>query len=163
VLAALEVVLGLWKEVDLESRRSAMEKQATDMLQLEEKSNKSRIELSGALKEAKKAEGDERNKKLQELVKMFKAEVDDLTQRAKFAEEAFRTLFTCLYEAPDPMRVLNSAKQALEKNLALETEMKALRTKNEMYEEEFKALKNQEVSIRRLEEENKEIKSKVIP
>ena len=42
------------------------------------------------------------------LLKGYQEEVDKLTKRAKFGENAFLSIYQKLYEAPDPYPVLNS-------------------------------------------------------
>lgn len=42
------------------------------------------------------------------LLRGYQEEVDKLTKRAKFGENAFLNIYQKLYEAPDPYPVLNS-------------------------------------------------------
>lgn len=47
------------------------------------------------------------------LLKAYQEEVDNLTKRAKFGENAFLNVYQKLYEAPDPVSCLASASVSL--------------------------------------------------
>ncbi|POM65955.1 CASP-like protein [Phytophthora palmivora] len=86
------------------------------------------------------------------LLKAYQEEIDHLTRRAKFSENAFFQLYKGLYAAPDPAPALalvasSSATDDLtEENKKLKRELKE-------YEAEFASLKNQDITIRKLEEQ----------
>ena len=56
----------------------------------------------------KKASNDEKAKAFPALLKGYQEEVDNLTKRAKFGENAFLNIYQKLYEAPDPVPALSS-------------------------------------------------------
>jgi len=56
----------------------------------------------------KKASSDEKLGLFNSLLKGFQEEVDNLTKRAKFGENAFLNIYQKLYEAPDPYPALAS-------------------------------------------------------
>lgn len=56
----------------------------------------------------KKASNDEKIKAIPALLKGYQEEVDNLTKRAKFGENAFLNIYQKLYEAPDPVAALSS-------------------------------------------------------
>lgn len=56
----------------------------------------------------KKASNDEKAKAFPALLKGYQEEVDNLTKRAKFGENAFLNIYQKLYEAPDPVPALST-------------------------------------------------------
>lgn len=56
----------------------------------------------------KKASAEEKLSMFNSLLKNYQEEVDNLTKRAKFGENAFLNIYQKLYEAPDPYPVLSS-------------------------------------------------------
>lgn len=56
----------------------------------------------------KKASNDEKVTAFPALLKGYQEEVDNLTKRAKFGENAFLNIYQKLYEAPDPVHALSS-------------------------------------------------------
>lgn len=56
----------------------------------------------------KKASNEEKLALFSSLLKGYQEEVDKLTKRAKFGENAFLNIYQKLYEAPDPYPVLSS-------------------------------------------------------
>lgn len=56
----------------------------------------------------KKASADEKLNLFNSLLKAYQEEVDNLTKRAKFGENAFLNIYQKLYEAPDPYPALAS-------------------------------------------------------
>ena len=58
--------------------------------------------------EFKKASADDKLNLFNSLLRGFQEEVDNLTKRAKFAENAFLNIYQKIYEAPDPYPSLAS-------------------------------------------------------
>lgn len=56
----------------------------------------------------KKASAEEKLSLFNSLLKGYQEEVDNLTKRAKFGENAFLNIYQKLYEAPDPYPVVAS-------------------------------------------------------
>lgn len=56
----------------------------------------------------KKASAEEKLNSFNSLLKGYQEEVDNLTKRAKFGENAFLNIYQKLYEAPDPFPALAS-------------------------------------------------------
>lgn len=86
------------------------------------------------------------------MLKAYQEEIDHLTRRAKFSENAFFQLYKGLYAAPDPAPALalvassSATDELTEENRKLKRELKE-------YEAEFATLKNQDITIRNLEEQ----------
>lgn len=60
------------------------------------------------LTDFKKASAEEKLNLFNSLLKGYQEEVDNLTKRAKFGENAFLNIYQKLYEAPDPYPLLAS-------------------------------------------------------
>lgn len=60
------------------------------------------------LTDFKRASNEEKLGLFNSLLKGYQEEVDNLTKRAKFGENAFLNIYQKLYEAPDPYPVLAS-------------------------------------------------------
>lgn len=60
------------------------------------------------LTDFKRASAEEKLSLFNSLLKGYQEEVDNLTKRAKFGENAFLNIYQKLYEAPDPYPVLAS-------------------------------------------------------
>lgn len=60
------------------------------------------------LADFKKAAPEDKLSLFNSLLKGYQEEVDNLTKRAKFGENAFLNIYQKLYEAPDPYPVLAS-------------------------------------------------------
>ena len=60
------------------------------------------------------------------LLKLYQNEIDQLTRRSRFAENAFLSLYKSLYEAPDPAPSLNVAVDDLPKATGLAIENRRL-------------------------------------
>jgi homeobox protein cut-like len=56
----------------------------------------------------KKASPEDKSSLFNALLKGYQEEVDNLTKRAKFGENAFLNIYQKLYEAPDPYPALAS-------------------------------------------------------
>ena len=88
-----------------------------------------------------------------ELLKAYQDEIDQLSRRAKGSEAAFFSLYKSIYDAPDPAPACDQLLRMLEETGSQGKEVERLRAELEHYDEEFRALKNQDITIRRLEEE----------
>lgn len=60
------------------------------------------------LTDFKKASDDEKLSLFNSLLRGYQEEVDNITKRAKFGENAFLSIYQKLYEAPDPYPALAS-------------------------------------------------------
>ncbi|GLE10101.1 hypothetical protein PINS_up022096 [Pythium insidiosum] len=87
------------------------------------------------------------------LLRAYQEEIDNLTRRAKYSENAFFMLYKGLYAAPDPVPSLEAMQEVTPKLTELEDDNKRLKRELHEYEVEFSSLKNQEITIRRLEDQ----------
>ncbi|CAN8063640.1 unnamed protein product [Agarophyton chilense] len=122
--------LEIWSQFDLNGRRGELDKHGLEIADRIEQSQASRKQLTVATRalRASMAEGSTIPKKdYISLLKSYQTEVDSLTNRAKFAETVFLSLYKDLYDAPDPVEELSRAYAAFLKIQELEKENEALK------------------------------------
>ncbi|EGZ24046.1 hypothetical protein PHYSODRAFT_484998 [Phytophthora sojae] len=146
-------VLQFWKAFDLDSKRVQLDSQGSTMKSEKDASVRSRKKLAETTKHFRRLATDaDKAAGAGPLLKAYQEEIDHLTRRAKFSENAFFQLYKGLYAAPDPAPALalvassSATDELTEENRKLKRELKE-------YEAEFATLKNQDITIRNLEEQ----------
>ncbi|KAL0908925.1 hypothetical protein M5K25_023439 [Dendrobium thyrsiflorum] len=157
----IAVVCSFWKDFDLEKERSGLDEQGLRIAENQEISQKNRRKLAENTRDFKKASSEEKLNLFNSLLKGYQEEVDNLTKRAKFGENAFLNIYQKLYEAPDPYAVLASIAEQEQKLSELESENRKMKLELEEYRTEATHLKNQQATIRRLEERNRQLEQQM--
>ncbi|KAF7851913.1 hypothetical protein BT93_L1627 [Corymbia citriodora subsp. variegata] len=153
----ITVVSSFWKEFDLEKEKSLLDEQGLRIAENQENSQKNRRKLAESTRDFKKAAPEEKLNLFNSLLKGYQEEVDNLTKRAKFGENAFLNIYQKLYEAPDPYPALASVTEQDLKFSELEAENRKMKVELEEFRAEAAHLKNQQATIRRLEERNRQL------
>lgn len=153
----ITVVSSFWKEFDLEKEKSLLDEQGLRIAENQENSQKNRRKLAESTRDFKKASPEEKLNLFNSLLKGYQEEVDNLTKRAKFGENAFLNIYQKLYEAPDPYPALASVTEQDFKFSELEAENRKMKVELEEFRTEAAHLKNQQATIRRLEERNRQL------
>lgn len=159
--SSIAVVFSYWKDFDLENERSKLDEQGLRIGENQESSLKNRRKLAESTRDFKKASVDDKLKLFQSLLKGYQEEVDNLTKRAKFGENAFLNIYQKLYEAPDPVPALASATELSSKVAELESENRKMKHELEEYRTEAAHLRNQQATVRRLEERNRQLEQQM--
>lgn len=81
--------------------------------------------------------------------------------RSKHAESAFLDMYRELYEAPDPVLALAAALEAETKAAQTAVQTSKLQRELDEFHAEAKAIKNQELTIRKLDERNKALEAEL--
>ncbi|OAY50476.1 protein CASP [Manihot esculenta] len=157
----IPVVSNFWKEFDLEKEKSALDEQGLRIAENQENSLKNRRKLAESTRDFKKASAEEKLGLFNSLLKGYQEEVDNLTKRAKFGENAFLNIYQKLYEAPDPYPALASIAEQDLKLSELESENRKMKIELEEFRTEATHLKNQQATIRRLEERNRQLEQQM--
>ncbi|KAI0495121.1 hypothetical protein KFK09_025268 [Dendrobium nobile] len=157
----IAVVCSFWKDFDLEKEKSGLDEQGLRIAENQEISQKNRRKLAENTRDFKKASSEEKLNLFNSLLKGYQEEVDNLTKRAKFGENAFLNIYQKLYEAPDPYAVLASVAEQEQKLSELESENRKMKLELEEYRTEATHLKNQQATIRRLEERNRQLEQQM--
>uniref|UniRef100_A0A803MIA4 Protein CASP n=1 Tax=Chenopodium quinoa TaxID=63459 RepID=A0A803MIA4_CHEQI len=158
----VSVVANFWKEFDLEKEKSLLDEQGLRIAENQENSQKNRRKLAESTRGFKKASAEEKLNLFNSLLKGYQEEVDNLTKRAKFGENAFLNIYQKLYEAPDPFPALASIADQDIKISELESENRKMKVELEEFRAESAHLKNQQATIRRLEERNRQLEQQVM-
>ncbi|KAG2546483.1 hypothetical protein PVAP13_9KG036165 [Panicum virgatum] len=161
ISSPLAVVCSFWKDFDLEKERSGLDEQGLKIAENQETSQKNRRKLAENTRDFKKASSDDKLSLFNSLLKSYQEEVDNLTKRAKFGENAFLNIYQKLYEAPDPYPALASMADQDQQLSELETENRKMKLELEEYRAEAAHLKNQQATIRRLEERNRQLEQQM--
>ncbi|KAL0022630.1 hypothetical protein WJX77_011900 [Trebouxia sp. C0004] len=159
--ANMNAVASFWKEFELDSLRQKMDEQGMAVAENQESSLKSRRRLAETTREFKKSASAELNRDVGTLLKAYQEEVDRLTTRAKFGESAFLEVYQKLYEAPDPATVLISAADSTAQIAELESFNKRVMQELADFKAESKELRNQDLTIKRLEAQLGQIKAQL--
>lgn len=157
----VSLVSNFWKEFELEKEKSVLDEQGLRIAENQENSQKNRRKLAESTRDFKKASSDEKLGLFNSLLKGFQEEVDNLTKRAKFGENAFLNIYQKLYEAPDPYPALASISEQDLKLSELESESRKMKVELEEFRTEAAHLKNQQATIRRLEERNRQLEQQM--
>ncbi|CAL5374332.1 unnamed protein product [Camellia sinensis] len=157
----VSIVTNFWKDFDLEKEKSVLDEQGLRIAENQENSQKNRRKLAESTRDFKKASAEEKLGLFNSLLKGYQEEVDNLTKRAKFGENAFLNIYQKLYEAPDPYPVLASIAEKDLKLSELEFDNRKMKVELEEFRTEATHLKNQQATIRRLEERTRQLEQQM--
>lgn len=157
----LAAVATFWKDFDLEKERSTLDEQGLRIAENQENSQKNRRKLAESTRDFKKASNEDKLSLFNSLLKGYQEEVDNLTKRAKYGENAFLNIYQKLYEAPDPYPVISSIAEKDSKLSELESENRKMKVELEEFRMEATHLKNQQATIRRLEERCRQLEQQM--
>ncbi|KAG5009371.1 hypothetical protein JHK87_017886 [Glycine soja] len=157
----ISVVSAFWKDFELEKEKSILDEQGLRIAENQESSQKNRRKLAENTRDFKKASPEDKLSLFNSLLKGYQEEVDNLTKRAKFGENAFLNIYQKLYEAPDPYPALASIAEQDLKISELESENRKMKVELEEFRTEATHLKNQQATIRRLEERNRQLEQQM--
>ncbi|KAF3976347.1 hypothetical protein CMV_000456 [Castanea mollissima] len=155
------IVANFWKGFDLEKVKVILDEQGLRIADNQENSQKNRRKLAESTRDFKKASAEEKLSLFNSLLKGYQEEVNNLTMRAKFGENAFLEIYQKLYEAPDPYPALASIADQDLKLSELESENRKMKVELEEFRTEATHLKNQQATIRRLEERNRQLEQQM--
>ncbi|XP_031105828.1 protein CASP-like [Ipomoea triloba] len=157
----IAAVATFWKDFDLEKERTILDEQGLRIAENQENSQKNRRKLAESTRDFKKASNEEKLNLFNSLLRGYQEEVDNLTKRAKFGENAFLNIYQKLYEAPDPYPVIASISEKDLKLSELESENRKMKVELEEFRMEATHLKNQQATIRRLEERCRQLEQQM--
>lgn len=141
-----------WKNFDLSARRVSLEASTKEIREAKMVSISGRKRLQELTKQFRSADKEEQVATALEVVKAYQEEIDQLSGRSKLCEKAFYELYKDIYEAPDPVNAIDGLIKMVSSGSTHALEIEKLNGEISQYEEEFQKLKNQDVTIRRLEE-----------
>jgi homeobox protein cut-like len=95
---------------------------------------------------------DEQTNSIADILKLYQEEIDQLSRRAKSSEICFLSLYKSLNECPDPVPVFEHLMNSIASLSTHELEIERLHNELKQYDQEFQLLKNQDITIRQLED-----------
>ena len=157
-MTSLEIVNGTaaleyWRQFDLTGKRASLDASVEEMRAAKAASISGRKRLNEITKSFRAKSKDEQAETATEILKAYQEEIDQLSRRSKLSELSFYNLYKGIYEAPDPATAINGLINTVSSGSTNALEMEKLKSELAQYDEEFQKLKNQDVTIRRLEEE----------
>ncbi|XP_071512352.1 protein CASP isoform X2 [Panulirus ornatus] len=154
----VQAVISSWKDFELAIVQRELDETASELATRQDESEESRKKLVELSREFKKNTPEDVRKQVAPLLKSFQTEIDNLNKRSKFVETAFLNVYKKIIDIADPLPTLEYC-TGLEKKVGrladLEIENKNLRETLHEYNEEFKEVRNQDVTIKALKEKIK--------
>jgi len=160
LVGSLKAAANVWRAIDLDARRAQIDASALAMGDEESRAQLARKALAEQTKAWKRLPSDaERAAQLGPLVRGYQEEINQLTRRSSASESAFLELYRLLLDAPDPFHLLSTAITELEHASGVEEALRLARATLAEFEAEFAGLKNQDITIRRLEADKRELET----
>ena len=155
---SLDSAIVAWSRVDLSAERHvALDQQGLEIADNQEQTAQGREALKEVVRQFRAVPAEERPSKIGGVIRAFQAEVDALTHRQSSAETAFLSLYRSLDDAPDPLPVLRSAATEVRRLGEGAADADKLRQQLAEYDKEFTSLKNQDATIRRLQQQLRDV------
>lgn len=154
----VQAVITAWKAFGLAEVQRSLDENASELAARQDESEESRKKLVELSREFKKNTPDDVRKQVAPLLKSFQTEIDNLNKRSKFVEASFLNVYKKVIDITDPLPTLEYC-VGLEKKVGrladMEIENKNLKETLRDYNEEFKEVRNQDVTIKNLKEKLK--------
>lgn len=154
-------VLEFWKDFDLDTRRVTLDQNCVDMREMKTSSINGRKRLNDATKTFRSKSRDDQTTYMTDLLKLYQEEIDQLSRRSKFSESAFYSLYKSIYDAPNPSVCIEGLINMVAATSTNQLEIERLKSELQQYDEEFQLLKNQDITIRRLEDQLEEYREQI--
>ena len=159
-MEVINSTLAAWERVKLSEKVVVLDQQGLKIADHREEATKGREALKDVIRAFKSTPAEERVDKIGGVVKAFQAEVDALTQRQRYAEDAFLDLYRSLDDAPDPLAALREAVAANKASDAMRAEHEETKKQLANYDKEFTQLTNQAQTIKSLKQQLKEAEAR---
>ncbi len=159
-VADCSAIFDHWKNaLNLEEKKVEMEKACLEMREAKTMSINGRRRLNDITKTFRAKPKEDQLPMVTELLKAYQEEIDQLSKRSKAAETAFFSIFKSLMDAPDPCICMDGLLRTVSMGSTHQLEIERLRSELSQYDEEFQQLKNQDITIRRLEDQLSDFKT----
>lgn len=145
-------VLEVWSQFSLPSKKQSLDKSCVEMRESKTASINGRKRLNDVTKLFRSKPKEEQINMMTEILKCYQEEIDQLSRRSKHCETTFFSLYKSLYELPDPCLCMEGLMGIVMSGSTSQLEIERLKAELGQYEQEFQQLKNQDITIRRLED-----------
>ncbi|KAJ3567586.1 hypothetical protein NP233_g6271 [Leucocoprinus birnbaumii] len=156
--------LTTWRDINLSELQKTLDAQGIEIVDNQKESVIGRKALADKTKEFKKISDAEKLNAFKGLLKAYQTEIDNLTKRSKASENAFLHVYKILAEAPDPYPLLEAAvDQAVKVAEAVEheTELKRLREENAELKKRVNDFSSIETAKKKLEVKAEQLEGKM--
>ncbi|KAI9022799.1 CASP C terminal-domain-containing protein [Phycomyces nitens] len=107
--SSFATAIQFWKGVHLPELQKELDQQGLAVVENQKDGLVSRKKLAEQTREFRKIPDEEKLGQFKSLLKGYQAEIDNITRRTKFSENAFLTLYKLLVNAPDPAPLFEAA------------------------------------------------------
>ena len=145
-------VMEVWSQFSLSSKKLSLDRSCVEMRESKTASINGRKRLNDVTKLFRSKPKEEQINMMTELLKCYQEEIDQLSRRSKHCETTFFSLYKSLYELPDPCLCMEGLMGIVMSGSTSQLEIERLKAELGQYEQEFQQLKNQDITIRRLED-----------
>ncbi|OBZ88792.1 Protein CASP [Choanephora cucurbitarum] len=146
-----------WKSIQLVGLQKELDQQGLAIVENQKDGLVSRKKLAEQTREFKKIPDEEKVSKFKPLLKGYQTEIDNITKRTKYAENAFLTVYKLLADAPDPVPLFEAA---IDSSVQQEDTI-SLRNENTYLKEQLEQTKETSKQLSTLEKTNEELVQKV--
>jgi homeobox protein cut-like len=151
--------LQFWKDFNLDNRRQSWDRTCNEMREMKTGSISGRKRLNDLTKAFRSKSKEDQSATMFELLKAYQEEIDQLSRRSKLSEASYLSIYKSLYDAPDPVQCIEALTASTLSQSSHTLEIERLRSELRQYDDEFRQLKNQDITIRRLEDQIAEYKN----
>jgi homeobox protein cut-like len=144
--------LEIWRNFNIEQRKLNLDASCVEMREAKTASINGRRKLNDNTKAFRSKPKEEQIGMMTDILKCYQEEIDQLSRRSKYCETTFFSLYKALFELPDPAVCIEALLNTVMSGSTSHLEIERLRSEITQYEEEFQQLKNQDITIRRLED-----------
>ena len=155
----LEAAISFWKEFNVNQQKDELELVCLEVKNLKTSAIARKTKLIEETKQFKSQTKEVQIETFPNLLKIYQEEIDLISKRAKYCETSYYNIYKQINNAIDPVPIIESLLQTIHNlsntNNNSNTYILTIeKLKNEIlqYETEFLTLKNQDITIRRLEE-----------
>ncbi|KAI9307376.1 CASP C terminal-domain-containing protein [Cunninghamella echinulata] len=142
-----------WKNVNLVNLQRELDEQGLSIVENQKDGLVSRKKLAEQTREFKKIPDEEKLQQFKGLLKGYQSEIDNITRRTKYAENAFLTVYKLLADAPDPIPLFDAA---VEQSVKL-VDFEHSENENKQLKEQINKLQQENQRLSQIEEANKQL------
>ncbi|TFK25166.1 hypothetical protein FA15DRAFT_737942 [Coprinopsis marcescibilis] len=159
--------LSTWQEINLTELQKRLDAQGIEVVDNQKEGllgRKALADKTKGMQNFKKLPDDEKLNAFRGLLKSYQTEIDNITKRCKTSDNAFLNVYKVLAEAPDPYPLLEAAvDQAVKVAEALEqeSELKRLREENTEMKKRISELSSLESSKKKLDIKVEQLENKM--
>lgn len=130
---AFQQAIKVWHDIGLSNLQKTLDEQGIKISESQAEGVAKRKELSAKTKEFKRLDEAEKMASMKSLLKLYQAEIDNLTNRCKFAESCFMNVYKLMADAPDPEPLLEASSSSVQQA----SELVSLKEKNSQLEKKL--------------------------